>query len=386
VQYSLLSSIKYLNVFEVSAVSAGIYTFPAAAPNVAYSVTLDSGVPFFQIVASTSYQWVALGEGSQMSGANIFVIYASGNGNITVSPRLGVGHIEPEFNPSAQVSLLEGSGIQDGYMTANIRCDSCLHWPGGSLDTASPSSNWIWAVKEGSPLDTTDKSASIVQHDTEGNQAIDLTQAATSAANMANSNPFIGFNGTFAAAAGATSSGGGSSSVTMILVAHGFLMAFAFVVLFPSFAVSIHIIPYSKTVPRIHAPLQLFTLCVALAGLGLGVYMGVTDDLMSSYHPIIGLITVGSILIIQPLMGLSQHLHFRKTGQKAWFAYVHRWIGRFTILLGIINGGLGFMLAGIGNSGVPKGAMIAYSVIAAGVVFVYLAVVGSQAFSSKRQK
>ncbi|KAJ5825956.1 hypothetical protein N7474_003094 [Penicillium riverlandense] len=368
-----------------SAASAGIYTFPAAAPNVAYSVTLDTGVPFFQIVASTSYQWVALGEGSQMPGANIFVIYASGSGNVTVSPRLGVGHFEPEFNPNAQVSLLEGSGIQDGYMTANIRCDSCLHWPGGSLDTASPASNWIWAVKEGSPLDTTDKSASIVQHDTEGNQAIDLTQATISSANTADSNPFHGFNGTLAVAAAAVaSSGGGSSSGTMILVAHGFLMAFAFVVLFPSFAVSIHIIPYSKTVPRIHAPLQLFTLCVALAGLGLGVYLGVTGDLMSSYHPIIGLITVGSILLIQPLMGLSQHLHFRKTGQKAWFAYVHRWFGRFIILLGIINGGLGFMLAGIGTSGVPKGAVIAYSVIAAGVVFVYIAVVGSQAFLSKR--
>ncbi|KAJ5612860.1 hypothetical protein N7510_006054 [Penicillium lagena] len=367
----------------ISVVSAGIYTFPAAAPDVAYSVTLHSGVPFFQIVASTSYQWVALGEGSQMAGANIFVIYASGSDNITVSPRLGVGEIEPLFNPSAQVSLLEGSGIQDGYMTANIRCDSCLHWPGGSLDTASSSSNWIWAVKKGSPLDTTDKSASIVQHDTEGNHVIDLTKAALSSANMANSNPFNGFNGTFAAAA-AASSGGGSSSGTMILVTHGFLMAFAFVVLFPSFAVGIRIIPYSKTVPHIHAPLQIFTLCVALAGLGIGVYLGVTGDMMNSYHPIIGLITVGSILLIQPLMGLSQHLHFRKTGQKAWFAYVHRWFGRFTILLGIINGGLGFMLAGIGTPGVPQGAVIAYSVLAGGVVFVYIAVVCSQAFLSKR--
>ncbi|CAL5868478.1 uncharacterized protein PFLUO_LOCUS2704 [Penicillium psychrofluorescens] len=370
----------------ISAVSAGIYTFPAAAPHVAYSVTLDSGVPFFQIVASTSYQWVALGEGSQMAGANIFVVYASGNDNITVSPRLGLGHIEPLFNPSAQVSLLEGSGIQDGYMTASIRCDSCLHWSGGSLDTTSPSSSWIWAVREGSPLDTTDQSASIVKHDTEGHQTIDLTQATVSSANMANSNPFSGFNGTFVAAAGASSGGGSASSGTMILVTHGFLMAFAFVVLFPSFSLFIRIIPYSKTVPRIHAPLQLFTLCVALAGLGIGVYLAVTGDFITSYHPIIGLITVGGILLIQPLMGIIQHLHFRKTGQKAWFAYVHRWFGRSMILLGIINGGLGFMLAGIGSSGVPRGAVIAYSVIAAGVVFVYIAVLASQAFLSKRRK
>lgn len=373
----------------MSAVTASIYTFPAAAPNVAYSVAENSGDLFFQIVAATSYQWVALGEGSQMAGANIFVIYASGQNNVTLSPRLGTGHVEPKFNPSAQVSLLEGSGIQDGYMTANIRCESCLHWPGGSLDPASTSSSWIWAVKEGSPLDTTDKSASIVEHDAHGNQAIDMTKATISSTNMTNNNPFIGFNGLFAAAAsssGGSSGGGSESSTTKILIAHGLLMAFAFLVLFPSFAAGLHLIPYAKTVSRIHAPMQLFTLCVALAGLSLGVYLGVTGDVMKAYHPIIGLITVGGISLVQPLMGLSQHLHYRKTGEKVWFAYVHRWFGRFMILLGIINGGLGFMFAGIGTPGVPKGAVIAYAVIAGVFGLGYIAVLAFQPFSSKYQE
>ena len=59
-----------------------------------------------------------------MSGANIFVIYADASGNnVTLSPRLGKGHVEPEFNSEAQVFLLDGSGIANGMMTANVRCE-----------------------------------------------------------------------------------------------------------------------------------------------------------------------------------------------------------------------------------------------------------------------
>lgn len=58
-----------------------------------------------------------------MKNANIFIIYADASGtNVTLSPRLGVGEVEPDFNKDAQVSLLEGSGIANGKMTANVRC------------------------------------------------------------------------------------------------------------------------------------------------------------------------------------------------------------------------------------------------------------------------
>jgi len=63
-----------------------------------------------------------------MSGSNIFVMYTSSNGNnVTVSPRLGKGHSEPKFNSAAQVTLLEGSGVSNGIMTANIKCT--VHCP-----------------------------------------------------------------------------------------------------------------------------------------------------------------------------------------------------------------------------------------------------------------
>ena len=58
-----------------------------------------------------------------MRNGNFFIIYADDTGtNITLSPRLGVDEVEPNFNPDAKVSLLEGSGIANGIMTANVRC------------------------------------------------------------------------------------------------------------------------------------------------------------------------------------------------------------------------------------------------------------------------
>jgi hypothetical protein len=60
-----------------------------------------------------------------MRGATIFVMYADGAGNVTISARLGGGgHVEPVQNAALQagVTLLEGSGIVDGNMIANVKC------------------------------------------------------------------------------------------------------------------------------------------------------------------------------------------------------------------------------------------------------------------------
>lgn len=58
-----------------------------------------------------------------MSGANIFVIYANAAGtNVTVSPRLGTGHVEPGVDNTAMISLLDGSMVSNGMMTANVKC------------------------------------------------------------------------------------------------------------------------------------------------------------------------------------------------------------------------------------------------------------------------
>ena len=69
-----------------------------------------------------------------MADANIFMIYSDSTGqNITLSPRLGVGHVEPDYDSAAQVTLLDGTGIANGLMTANVRCMSQQHIRGSSM-------------------------------------------------------------------------------------------------------------------------------------------------------------------------------------------------------------------------------------------------------------
>ena len=60
-----------------------------------------------------------------MAGANIFFVYADATGtNVTVSPRKGVGNVMPLYPSGTQITVLEGSGIANGIMTANVRCKS----------------------------------------------------------------------------------------------------------------------------------------------------------------------------------------------------------------------------------------------------------------------
>ncbi|KAJ4360769.1 uncharacterized protein N0V89_001336 [Didymosphaeria variabile] len=125
-----------------------------------------NGDIFFQISAPDTYNWVALGQGNSMSGSNIFVMYTDGNGNVTLSPRLGTGHNMPQLNSDAQVTLLEGSGVSNGKMVANVRCSSCNSWSGGTASFSGNNGNWIYATKQnGGAIDSTSQSANIDQHD-----------------------------------------------------------------------------------------------------------------------------------------------------------------------------------------------------------------------------
>ncbi|KAK4984730.1 hypothetical protein LTR50_006409 [Elasticomyces elasticus] len=181
--------------------------------DVCYSLSVPSntassgnGDIFFQLTAPTSYSWVALGQGSSMSGANIFVMYTDASGsNVTLSPRLGTGHSMPQYNSAAQVTLLEGTGVSNNIMTANVRCSNCKSWSGGSMDFTSSSASWIFAAKSGSSLKSGDTNAAISQHGSQGSFSFDLSKAKGGS----DVNPFTG-----SSAAAATACSGGSASGT----------------------------------------------------------------------------------------------------------------------------------------------------------------------------
>lgn len=82
--------------------------------------------------------------------------------------------------------------------------------------------------------------------------------------------------------------------------------------------------------------------------MGLGIRMAYDLDFLNHpvhAHVVIGLLVTCTLILFQPAIGILQHRHFRKTGRKSVFSYVHRWIGRCAIIMGMINSGLGFQLA-----------------------------------------
>ena len=358
-----------------------------------------------------------------MSGANMLLMYAASSSNVTVSPRMGPDQQQPSFNSAAQVTVLDGTGITgSGQMIANIRCDTCLSWSGGSMDPTDSSSSWIWAIKSGDAIDSASTSANLQQHDTFGNFNLDLTKgtggdssnpfvaaapsssaanaaptsaAATSGAPAATATPTTqGSTPTTASAAypsgttptvsepttvsGGSSSSSSSSSVTTIYNttrgAHAAIMSAVFLVLFPLFALTLYL-PTSKRVRFIHAPLQVFTIVLMIVGLALGVKLGKTLNELDKYHQVIGYILVAVMLGAMPALGIYQHLYYHRSGGHSPLGTVHKWLGRSAILVGVVNGGLGFKQAGgPGSVYVPNYAVVVYSIVAVVVFLIYVIV------------
>ncbi|RAO67381.1 uncharacterized protein BHQ10_003393 [Talaromyces amestolkiae] len=390
---SLLSSLVLAQLQTYSPPGQTDITYSINVPD--QTATSGSGPVFIQIKSTNvDLEWLAFGEGTRMQGSNIFVVYGNGNGNnVTLSPRLGGPHVEPQFNSQAQVSLLDGSGISNGTITANIRCDSCISWSGGKEDVTSSSASWVWAVKSGSLIKSDSVSATISQHDTSGVASVNL-QAATGGNS---DNPFL--NNPASSTSPASSNPSNPSSPQPLVttfntestdrkqIAHAVIMVIAMVILFPTFALSIHFLPSSRAV-AFHGYLQIFTLALTIAGFGLGISLSV--DLYpitgSTYHQIIGIIVVSFLTLFQPAMGLLQHRYWRKAGQKSVFAYAHRWLGRTMIALGIINAGLGFRYTGIGGTMASKGVVIAYGVVAGIVGIWYILTVAFLSYRHRRAR
>ena len=222
------------------------------------SASSGNGNIYIQLKVPTSYSWVGLGQGTMMAGANMFLLYSDGTGNVTVSPRTGTGHVPPQEDTSADVELLAGSGIEGGVMTANFRCGSCDSWSGGSMQFSDSASSWITAWREGDALDTTDANAGISQHSAYDGFQLDLTQATVTD----DSNPFVDSGGSNSGGSGGntgndnsggnnggsggsnsgqsgstpgafTPDGSSSSSTPTIIVAHWAIMLVVWVILFP---------------------------------------------------------------------------------------------------------------------------------------------------------
>ncbi|KAM7182951.1 hypothetical protein V8F20_012787 [Naviculisporaceae sp. PSN 640] len=105
----------------------------------------------------------------------------------------------------------------------------------------------------------------------------------------------------------------------------------------------------------VHAIVQMISLAVYIAAVGLGIYLVRTvripfgsGNLLTNeatrYHPIIGLVIL-VLLVIQPVLGYIHHAKYKRLFRRQVWSYLHIFNGRIVLTVGIINGGLGLNLA-----------------------------------------
>jgi hypothetical protein len=165
---------------------------------------------------------------------------------------------------------------------------------------------------------------------------------------------------------------------------HACMMSIVFIVLFPLGAISLHL-PLKGAVRRvvtlIHAPIQILGLAMMVGAMGLGIDIAKNDLHYISparAHIALGLLVTSLVILLQPALGILQHLYFRKNQKKSVFGHVHRWSGRVLILLGWINSGLGFQLVGL--QFVPRHALVRGFVIMGVLGVIWLLLVGTDGY------
>lgn len=223
-----------------------------------------------------------------MSGADIFLLYQDGDGNVTLSTRQAKGHKMPEWSEVSGVDLIEGSGVTNGRMVANVRCADC-----GSLDLKGDN-DWIAAWKAGEPIDSSNPRAPIEYHDSRVMFSVDFSQASISS----DANPFWksedsgdsedSGNSEDSGDSGDSGNSGdeGGSAVTeeegdktdTLVLAHGVVMAIVFVVLYPLGAMVMPLL--GKWF--IHSASQLVAFLLMWAGFGCGYVYAHRDGIVST--------------------------------------------------------------------------------------------------------
>jgi hypothetical protein len=169
--------------------------------------------------------------------------------------------------------------------------------------------------------------------------------------------------------------------------AHGILMGFAFLGLYPIAALLMRVGNFRHTI-WIHAVLQIFAMLIMYSGMGTGIWIARANGSIYGHaksenvkaHEIIGTI-VPALMILQPVLGYLHHRGYVKTGAQTVFTFAHKYYGRILMLAGAING-----IVGRGNEkpDYAHGRTI-YSSIFSIMLGIYVVVTGVTAYLKGRK-
>lgn len=331
------AGLLFSRTFAVNTVSTS--AFVASDNSVTFALNIpqadESNDLYFTLSGPSSSSWIAVGMGNdKMDGTLIFMMYSDSTGkNITLSPRLANGNVEPSHAKDIGINILPGSGISNGIMIANAMCMNCRSWGDHSINPNDTQAKFIFASGSGS-MKSNSLSAGVRRHSSYGSFTMDLTKA-------------YGKQGVPAGVITSDTSGtvqkSNKTDHDFGLPLHAAAMILAFVILMP---VGIAILRILNS-PKWHGFNQALSAAIALIGLFLGVYIGTMYNRTKSYtsaHQIFGIIIVLA-MIVQFVLGFVHHRLYRKTLATTKLAPIHVWLGRILIPCGIANGFLGFPLA-----------------------------------------
>ncbi|KAK8024321.1 hypothetical protein PG993_012387 [Apiospora rasikravindrae] len=309
---------------------------------------------YFSIMLPTQRAWGAIGLGSnQMAGSLMLVVYGSKDGqNVTVSPRLGSGHSEPVFTPDIDVQTLPGTGLINGSAAYlfNGKCTNCRSWKSSvkgdgdgknkTINVKSTEQSFLYATGPlgRGAIQSDDKDAALKMHYSYGTFTLDMVRA-TGAGGV----PVISPDGKNPGRVGTTLRLQVEGKTDRAATAHAVIMVFVFVGLFPFGTLVLRLGNWV----RWHAINQGFGGVLVIIGFGLGADVSKLYNRsknFSSAHQVIG-IFIFIFVLGQFALGFFHHRMYQKTEKPSKMAPIHVWLGRFIIVLGVINGFLGFNLA-----------------------------------------
>jgi len=296
--------------------------------------------------------WVGFGVGLVMDQSLMFSMYGGKEeGTVTVSVRTTKGHLPPSeapFHPEVHISK---TWISSNITNALLTCYSCSSWSGTFLNTTSHKQRWIWATDSYQLIASDNTDLWLDQHQDYGHAVFDMVSSFSHDGSM----PIVGEQRISNHAvdphdqqqeettlAAPIEEKHHKHSLFGLASIHGFLLAISFLVLSGG---ALLIRSGAEKGFKLHWVVQASAGGVIVFGCLLGIVLSVRHkSQFRSLHQVLGLLVLPSI-IAQAVLGYLHHLQYKRTEKRSLYTSLHVWIGRFLMLVGNLNVGLGLRLA-----------------------------------------
>ena len=302
--------------------------------------------------------WSAVGLGTAMEGALMFVVYGNPKGED--DPVLSVRTTMERHNPPLPIIRDDSNGVEvqlvfakwlqegSGYSAKmNLICYNCTRWPGTTIDASAKEQPFIWAQNPSQEikahkadilLQIHPKDASgfgffyvdMAMSTSESSSPPEFPEVDTQKSNVGAATE----SSDVSAATGARKSGFRHRAWQ----AHGFLLTVAFLILFPLGVLLLR--RQSENSFKLHWIVQLTATLFILLGILLGVYL---HPEIEHLHQVVGL-GFGVAPIAQVVLGWRHHVKFTRTGRRTSLSVIHISLGRALMIIGAFNILLGMVL------------------------------------------